>query len=215
MRIEGRWKLPDADTYFAGKLTEQGFEIVKLAAALKHVKEFRVAVDGGAHIGTWTRYLAGRFSRVLAFEPAEDTVMCLVENAGEIPHVEIYASALGQEDLLCGVRDDPTRPGNTGARHLNFDVNQVEGHGVELVRLDDFHLPSLDFLKLDLEGYEYYALLGAEKVVRRCRPVVMIEEKDFGGRYGLKRGTASGLLKAWGAREVERMSNDVVFTFGE
>ena len=214
----GRWELPAADTYFKDRLTERGFEIEKLDAALKHVTNWRTAVDGGAHIGTWSVAMAARFKTVLAFEPAHDTFQCLTRNLGGIENVVPLQAALGSEVGRAALRDCESRPGNTGARYL------VDGDSIDVECLDAYGIDDLDFLKLDLEGHEYCALLGARATLLRCRPVVCIESKrGFGARYGIAEdaalshdiadGAALRLLEKWGAREVERMKSDHVFVF--
>lgn len=202
-----KWKLPAADTYFAPLLTEQGFEIEKLEVAFSHCRRFRTAVDGGAHIGTWSARMAQSFRRVLAVEPAADAIDCLVENTGLLLNVTPIRAALGASRIFASLRDDPARPGNTGARFIG------DGNDFEVIRLDDLGIPDLDFVKLDVEGYEYFALLGAERTVRAQRPVVMLEDKDFGARYGLPQGAARDLLASWGMVEVEHMKNDYVYLF--
>ena len=111
-----KWSLPEADTYFAGMLTAEGFEIDKLERALGHCHRWRTAVDGGAHIGTWSAYLARRFSTVLAFEPAPDAFECLIQNTAGLDNVVALRMALGLVPGRAGITDDPARPGNTGSR---------------------------------------------------------------------------------------------------
>ena len=205
--MAGGWKLPQSDSYFRPLLTAEGFEIEHLEAALKYVAGFRTAVDGGAHIGTWSVRMAASFQRVLAFEPARDSFECLCANTAELANVEEIPSALGVSRMFAAMRDDPLRVGNTGARFVG------DGDDILIERLDDYALADLDFLKLDLEGYEYFALLGAEKTVRRCRPVVMIEDKDFGNRYGIERGVAAAFLAGLGMKEAERVRNDRIFVW--
>ena len=211
MKQAGGWHLPDADRYF-GPLLEKdprGFQIDLLEAALKHVREWRTAVDGGAHVGTWSALLGRRFNEVLAFEPALDTFHCLARNVRNLAGVTPLHAALGVSKVLAAMRDDDARPGNTGARYIGA------GGDVCVYCLDDFGIAHLDFLKLDLEGYEYFALLGAAATVRRCRPVMVIEDKDFGGRFGLERGGAGKLVESWGAKLAQRIGNDCIYTFEE
>lgn len=206
------WALPLADRYFAPILAKdpRGFEIDHLDAALKHCKNFRTAVDGGAHIGTWSVALAAEFTRVIAFEPAGDTRECLRNNlaARRIYNVEVLGYALGETNGIVSICDDPRRPGNTGARHVD---TRGGGYQVQVGPLDDFKLENVDFLKLDVEGYELAALHGARQTLLRCHPVVLIEVKDFRGRYGFNKEAASEFLLALGYRQVEQVRNDRIF----
>ena len=206
------WSLPEADSYFAPLLAKdpRGFEIDHLEAALSYCKRFRTAVDGGAHVGTWSAWLAQRFSQVVAYEPAPDTWACCEENLRLYKNAIVVQAALGERWGAAEVVDDVSRKGNTGARFL------AQGGGIEVRPLDAEEYHDLDFLKLDLEGYEYFALVGAIKTLRRCRPVVVIEQKNgMAQRFGRKPGDAAALLAGLGAREVARMRNDLVFTFND
>jgi FkbM family methyltransferase len=205
------WVLPKADTYFRPILEQdpRGFEIDHLESALSHCKNFRTAVDGGAHVGTWTRQMSTRFSRVLAFEPARDTFDCLRQNLAGYGNVSIYPNALGPTRCVGSVIDDPVRQGNTGARHL---LLSGEGGDIEVLPLDYFRLTDLDFLKLDLEGYELFALKGAVETLDRCKPVVLIECKKFKPpRYGNSHEAAADYILTLGYREVARVRNDRIY----
>lgn len=209
-----KWSLPLGDTYFASILAQdpRGFEIDHLDLALAHCKRFRTAVDGGAHVGTWSVAMAKRFEHVLAIEPAVDTFACLTANIAGIPSITAHLKALGASQGSGRIADDPTRVGNTGSRHL-ADVGQAKA--VEIVPLDEFQLMNLDFLKLDVEGYEAHALAGAANTIARWHPVVMIECKKFQPpRFGSSPEAAVHLLAEMGYREVARARNDRVYVHG-
>lgn len=205
------WKLPASDTYFGPALaqTPEGFELDHLEYALQFCKKFRLAIDGGAHVGTWTVALAKRFNRVIAFEPAPDTYDCLVENTAGYSNVETVWAALGAENTFCNVNEDPTRFGNTGARTV--EVAPLGGE-VQMVTLDSQLMVSdLDFLKLDLEGFESEAIRGAEQLLSFQRPVVLMECKSFSPpRFGGPE-RAVRLLVDLGYTEVGGVRNDKVF----
>ena len=48
---------------------------------------------------------------------------------------------------------------------------------IETIRLDDFFANETDnisLIKLDIEGYEEQALFGAEKIIKKFKPVLLI-----------------------------------------
>lgn len=202
------WALPSSDTYFAAELARdpRGFQIDHLELALKHCNSRRLAVDGGAHIGTWTKALADQFLKVMAFEPAPDTFACLTENVKACANVAPMHAALGAKRGRCVIVDDPARIGNTGARYVG------SGDDVDVMALDQFEFTDLDFLKLDVEGYELEAINGAAETLGRCHPVVMIEVKKL--RPGRDPLWAVQRLMQLGYREVARARNDRVFVNG-
>jgi FkbM family methyltransferase len=164
------------------------------------VRNFRTAVDGGAHVGSWSRYLALRFANVAAFEPDRENHACAQENTLWLPNVFVFPYALG---AVRGTGALATST-NTGAGYV------VPGDDFPIWPLDTFNLQDVDYLKLDLEGYEGQALLGAADTIARCKPVVQIEEKArFRQRY--PDPWARDVLAGWGYREVSRHIKDVVF----
>lgn len=159
----------------------------------------RLAVDGGAHTGGWTAVLSAHFARVVAFEPD-------VSAAREIPdldHVTVHTYALGDHPEQAGLAEGPD---NAGQTHV------VPGTGIWIVPLDAFGLEALDFLKLDVEGFEQPALQGAQETIDRCRPWVMIEETGLASEhYGFDDDGARKRLRQWGYREVDRWNKDHLY----
>ena len=152
------------------------YQYNKLKAALAYVKNWRTAVDVGAHCGLWSMQLCKRFKTVHAFEPVERHRECLSLNA---PTALIYPYALGDKDgmvrLSKGVR-------STGDTHISNDGEYVS----EARRLDSFGLKEVDFVKLDCEGYELFVLRGGENLIDVCKPAIIVEQKPGKGRtFGL------------------------------
>lgn len=198
MKLVGRTWIPDGDTFFPPYF-ERGdvFELGNLLTALKHVRGWEVAVDGGAHVGSWSRYMADKFARVYAYEPHPDNYECLIANCGHLENVQPMRFALGKENgeiaLAAG--------NNGGCWH------QVPGRGTLVMPLPD--VGALDFLKLDIEGFEADVIEGAAEQIQRYRPVVLIEEKALPHKpldYSARR-----LLELMDFREVGRSGRDVVF----
>jgi FkbM family methyltransferase len=179
------------------------------------VKNFRRAIDVGGHCGLWSRPMAAMFSRVYAFEPIELHRACFEANIhpesidGPGANVTLYPFALGNHADTVYLHTGPSSSGDTF-------VKEDGEHTAEMITLDDFADAEmapldLDFIKLDCEGYEFYALKGGEKTIKRWRPTVIVEQKPGKGRqFGLGDHDAVALLKSWGAEVVKEISGDFI-----
>ena len=190
--------LPDSDTHFrdVGIL-----ELGHIGKALEYVKKFKVAVDGGAHVGAWSAHLAVFFEIVLAFEPEPANFECLRSNVPA--NVECFPWALGEKRGR-GSLHEPVNPGNSGAGWI------VEGSDFDIVPLDEM-AKRADFLKLDVEGYEPFAIQGAAKLIERSRPVILVEQKPITARYGLDYLEAGRLLEGMGYELAEQLNKDYIY----
>lgn len=180
----------------------EGFELDHLALALEYCQNFRTAVDGGANRGIWTVEMAKRFKQVLAFEPVE-------ENRKRIPemdNVQVWGRGLSHKFEHVVMEPGESNTGEWYAR-------PVEGRcGVIMGPLDSLRLSEVDFIKLDIEGYELFALQGARETILRCHPTICVEEKWHCERYGVPQGEATRYLEAMGYRVAAKVGRDVILT---
>lgn len=214
MKKIGKFWLPDEDTYFKPFLeASEGFELGHLEMVLKYVKNFSVAVDGGAHVGSWSRYMAKRFRQVYAFECNPETYDCLSKNTEATVNIVPMQAGLGQQDGTMVVTKDTKREGNTGSYYLGATSGKaLQTSYCNVIALDRLKLTALDLLKLDVEGYEWYALQGAEATILKHRPTIMIERKKFPGRYYATETDAHEYILSLGYVERDHFRNDYVYT---
>jgi hypothetical protein len=62
---------------------------------------------------------------------------------------------------------------------------------------------------MDCEGYEYRILQGAEQTIKRCRPVVVVEQKPhdaYSDQYA--QHAAIELMKSWGMIRLDQVKDD-------
>lgn len=150
--------------------------------AYTHVRNWTLALDVGANIGIFSKAFAERFTNVVAFEPIPEIRACLERNVPANVSVQPYAVAdrPGEVIMRQAVK---TSGGSFIANHPDIAVPAIaklEGPRaipVELRTIDSFGFEQVGLIKLDIQGAEYLALKGAEQTIRRCRPVVLIEEK--------------------------------------
>lgn len=164
------------------------------------------AVDAGAHVGTWTVEMARHFQAVNAFEPCAETHALLAENVAHLPHVCVLRLALADRhaELRLAL---PHAGANSGMRAV-----ATEGERVAAVPLDALNVTSLDLIKLDLEGYEMPALFGARETLRRCRPVVVMEENGAAALHGIPRRAARAFLLGLRYRVVVETPTDLILS---
>lgn len=164
------------------------------------------AVDAGANVGAYSRRMVDHFARVHAFEPASDTFACLARNAADWGLAgRLIAYPYAVSDRREGVR---MAAGGFLRRSV---ARQVSGPGdVAAIPLDDLGLADCLFLKLDVEGYEVKALSGARSLIARCRPFVMVEQKERHRERDEGLEGPVGWLRAQGYRDVARLGNPAI-----
>jgi FkbM family methyltransferase len=141
-----------------------------------------LALDIGASIGLYSRELAKRAKRVVAFEAnprvAEFAKSVVPSNVA----VECVAlsSARGEKTLRVPInrRADTVDDLGTIEPRNTFRADAVVTHTVTSKKLDDYGFADCGFIKMDVEGHEEAVLEGGLRLIERCRPILMMELDD-------------------------------------
>jgi FkbM family methyltransferase len=182
------------------------YQYHKLEMALRYVKQFRLALDCGGHIGLWSRVLATRFDRVEAFEPLPLHRECFALNV-TAENVVLHGCALGAKEGEIRITTDSA---HSMASHVAEDGETV----VPMLTLDSFGFEDVDFIKIDVEGYEREVFYGAVDTLQRCKPTLIIEQKPKqGSRYGGGDQSALRFLERLGAKVVAEKAGDYVLVW--
>jgi FkbM family methyltransferase len=149
-----------------------------------------LAIDIGANAGIWSLQFARFTKRVHAFEP---NPICLRQLARVLPpRVTVHGYALSDHIGTAALRFDPDNTGvgtieqanqlrdNPGIKHLDL----IE---VKVTRLDTFDFAGVGLIKIDVEGHEESVLRGAQKIIQRDRPTVIVEIEERHNPGGLGR----------------------------
>lgn len=146
-----------------------------------------VIIDGGAHKGGTVdafRAVAPR-AEFHCFEPDATLAADLRTRFAGDRDVHVVAAALGERSGTAVFNINASRPTNSllpAADGLQTDLQglctTVERVEVAVTSIDaycsELGLPHVDIVKLDLQGYDYHALLGARNTLRQAR-VVLVE----------------------------------------
>lgn len=132
-------------------------------SALEYVKNWRVCLDIGSNIGQWTRPLSKKFKSVVCFEPNPNFRECFKRN---ITERNVILWPYGLSDGAHKARQD-----------FNSTVMQHGDGDIDCRTLDSFGLTNVDFVKIDVDGFELPLLQGARRTLTQNEPVINIEMK--------------------------------------
>ena len=204
------WYFPDFETHFPKMLkksVDKGlppeYQIAVRRRSIELCAKRRTALDIGANVGLWARDLVNNFAKVVAFEPVVVFRECLEKNVSGA-NFFISPLALGDHDTQATMI---ITEGNSGHSHL--DPATLGTGDVQVVKLDNLNMEDVDYIKIDCEGYEYRVLQGAEQTVKRCRPIMVIEQKPhdaYSKEYG--QFAAIALLESWGMIKLDQIRDD-------
>jgi FkbM family methyltransferase len=155
------------------------------------IKENDVVVEVGGHIGyisIFFSHLVGENGSVIVFEPGTNNLPYITHNIKNAPFENhmIKQVAVGQEEgTATFYEDDLTGQNNSLVRDFDgFSNNsknsfvdaKVHEKTVKVTTLDlEFYDRKVDFIKIDIEGGEWPAMLGAEKIIKNQCPILMVE----------------------------------------
>ncbi len=146
----------------------------------KHQRPF-ILFDVGANNGEYTRSALELFERnkcqakVFSFEPIEEIYVSLEKNIGNDVRVLCLRQAIGSRNEIVSMYTNSEVGALSSFYELNIELvgKEVVMQQVEQITLDTFcgerGLEQIDFLKMDIEGYELEALHGANNLIASGR----------------------------------------------
>jgi FkbM family methyltransferase len=147
-------------------------QIAEAGLVLKLLKPGFHVVDVGANIGYYVllfRKGIGPDGKVVAIEPSPENLPELllnVERNSLDKNVEIIEAAVGATTGSVGLQ-----------RGINSGLTS-DNHAAYVVRLDTLDnliRGRVDFIKIDVEGFESFVLKGATRIISECRPILFVE----------------------------------------
>lgn len=180
------------DVYFnflIGKGAGTGWDMeneIKAAAGLIYRRNPTV-FDIGANVGKWSKMLLAKLpeARVFMCEPSPTSQAEIrklnLHNATLLP---LAAGERAEKAVLYSSR------GCDGSASLHarvdtyFSKRTYEAIDIETITVDEIaesnHLDFIDFIKMDIEGHELFALRGAQKCLANRRIGALLFEFGFG-----------------------------------
>lgn len=171
----------------------------------RHATKGTTIIDVGANIGVYTlegAAMVGPNGAVISIEPSPPHVTSLIGNIqiNRLINVHVIQAAVSDASGQATLRLPK------GANRGMFTLGEAltdESFSVELRTIDSIvreHSSRLiSVIKMDIEGSEYRALLGAARTIETHHPAILIELNDHAlARCGSSSTQIKSLLESWG-----------------
>lgn len=152
-------------------------------SSLERLCEVNMTVlDIGTNLGYTALMMAKKAAsgKVIGFEPDPQNFELCQRNlrSNNLPNLEVHKIGLGASAMSATIE---TRVAfNRGGNRIN--ENASHGVLVQVHALDEYAatlgIDRVDLIKIDVEGYEFQVLKGAEQTIRSHKPILFIEVDD-------------------------------------
>jgi FkbM family methyltransferase len=178
------------DTLYESRFQAGSWQKRNLDYASTLIDNWTRCLDVGSNMACSAVLYADVFQTVECFEPTPLNIDLwkLTINANNITNCVLHEVGVGEREYTTEI---VTHERNGGHNHLsNSDRPRWTGKKwaereqkprqrvcvpVDVKTIDSFNFQDVGFIKLDIEGYEKFALEGAIDTITRCRPTLQLE----------------------------------------
>ncbi|MGZ3905083.1 MAG: FkbM family methyltransferase [Bacteroidia bacterium] len=164
----------DTLEYGNGGTPETSGEINVMRQVKTHFKN-AVVFDCGSNKGQYAGICLkeiGPDITIHCFEPAKNTFTQLQNNLGNKSNIKLNKAGVGEKTTKMKLYSDSDTSIHAALfQHdlSHHNLNMKEQEEVDIITLDNYcrenSVSKINLLKLDIEGYEYFALLGAKEIL--------------------------------------------------
>ena len=161
----------------------------------KIINKGNTVIEVGGHIGYLTLFfskLVTESGKVHVFEPGENNIKYIQKNVAAQKNIKLSLKAVGDKngietfymDNITGQNNSMLKDFEGLSINMNYAMDKnakTTEVNVEVITLDDYCTSENikpDFIKIDVEGFEYNVLLGMKNVIH-SHPHIMIEVQKY------------------------------------
>ena len=150
----------------------------------KEIKDGMTCVEVGCNIGYYALLeskLVGKNGKVIAIEPSPINFQYTEKNLSlnKNSNVKYYNFAVGNIDTTTQFFISNSSNWSKIIEHPSPSISEKNLVTVSLKKLDTFalenSLDNVDFIRMDIEGYETKAYEGMKKIIKKHKPKILIE----------------------------------------
>lgn len=173
----------DWSVYFYGAYEKA---ILFLMRDLVKERKNSVFIDVGANVGQHSIFMSRFCSEVHAFEPYKRVSKLLISKLlyNNLPNIFVHNVGLGAKSEFL----DFYAPVGCNIGTGSFVVEHAKGNNIKIGKLkivngdlyiSKLQLKRLDLVKIDVEGFEKYVLIGLRDTLEKYRPAVIMEYSEI------------------------------------
>ena len=168
--------LIDARIFFTGS-----YEPELRAVFRKLIHKDDVILDIGANIGYHSLLFSeacGPEGKVYSFEPVKKNYAQLIKNIAlnKIKNINPLNFALGNSDinLVIDIEESGPNPGSISLLNVSKTGEEISCRDADKALLA-MNIKKIDFIKIDVEGYEWFVLESLKNIIKETRPIIIFE----------------------------------------
>ncbi len=178
------------DHFIYWGMTDTAYQSVQ-----SELKNARTILDIGANIGYTSLYYASinPSAQIFSFEPHPDIFIRAQENIAlnSFHNINLINLGLGEKKEVLKLYE--VNEHNPGMNRIILEEKDIAFKKINVDTLDQFviekNITHLDFIKIDVEGFEYAVINGGKETIQKHKPLLFIELDD----NNLKENNSSAL----------------------
>ncbi len=145
-------------------------------------KKGDIFIDIGCNYGAYSIPIAkyNENINVYCFDPSKKSVDKLIENIklNQIKNIKFFQIGIGDKEKIANFDDNLKNYKNSGSYQINDynDGTKIDINSIDNLILDGIITPEENiFIKIDIEGYEFFALQGLTKTIKDFHVMIFFE----------------------------------------
>ena len=149
----------------------------------KFLSKKSICIEAGSHIGTISVKLSKVSKKVYCFEPVINTFNLLKYNMENNcnDNYKLFNKGLGEcckSEYINWISDEGSCCiGLTNNLYSNLITKNHDkiGNKIDIITIDSLKLDKLDYIKIDVEGYEENIINGGIYTINKYKPIIVLE----------------------------------------